>query len=60
MKEVIDAKEIPKCASCGGLVKPDIVFFGEALPMRFFERRVDLQRTGTPHNYIPPLFLFLC
>lgn len=23
---------------CGGLVKPDIVFFGEGLPDRFFER----------------------
>lgn len=24
------------CNSCGGLVKPDIVFFGESLPARFF------------------------
>jgi NAD-dependent histone deacetylase SIR2 len=54
MKEVIDAKEIPKCVSCGGLVKPDIVFFGEALPMRFFERRVDMHRTGTPQPSSPP------
>jgi NAD-dependent SIR2 family protein deacetylase len=22
---------------CGGLVKPDIVFFGESLPQRFFQ-----------------------
>lgn len=22
---------------CGGLVKPDIVFFGEGLPARFFQ-----------------------
>lgn len=27
---------IPKC-ECGGLVKPDIVFFGEGLPEEFFE-----------------------
>lgn len=27
---------IPKC-ECGGLVKPDIVFFGEGLPDEFFE-----------------------
>ena len=53
MKEVIDAKEIPKCPSCGGLVKPDIVFFGEALPMRFFDRRVDMHRTGSPHSPLP-------
>lgn len=24
--------ETPKCAQCGGVIKPDIVFFGEALP----------------------------
>lgn len=27
---------MPKCEECDGLVKPDIVFFGEALPERFF------------------------
>jgi NAD-dependent SIR2 family protein deacetylase len=35
----------PRCEDprCGGLVKPSIVFFGEGLPPRFFERRrVDL------------------
>ena len=29
--------EVVRC-QCGGLVKPDIVFFGEGLPDRFFER----------------------
>ncbi|CAN6674481.1 NAD-dependent protein deacetylase Hst2p [Trichomonascus vanleenenianus] len=31
---------IPRCKRqwCNGLVKPDIVFFGESLPHRFFER----------------------
>jgi len=28
-------EEIAKCTQCGGLVKPDIVFFGEPLPKRF-------------------------
>ncbi|GEQ67156.1 hypothetical protein JCM33374_g819 [Metschnikowia sp. JCM 33374] len=28
---------IPKCSRCNGYVKPDIVFFGEALPIRFFD-----------------------
>ncbi|XP_059478518.1 NAD-dependent protein deacetylase sirtuin-2 [Neocloeon triangulifer] len=37
MKEQIFADEIPKCISCGGIVKPDIVFFGENLPTRFFQ-----------------------
>lgn len=34
--EKIFADEIPHCAECDGLVKPDIVFFGENLPDRFF------------------------
>lgn len=28
--------KVPRCKECGGLVKPDIVFFGEALPENFF------------------------
>jgi NAD-dependent SIR2 family protein deacetylase len=33
MKHKVFAKDPPKCEACGGLVKPDIVFFGE--PVRF-------------------------
>mmetsp|Transcript_32583 Transcript_32583/g.103832 ORF Transcript_32583/g.103832 Transcript_32583/m.103832 type:complete len:253 (+) Transcript_32583:889-1647(+) len=33
--------EVCRCSSCGGLVKPDIVFFGENLPARFFSSTVD-------------------
>lgn len=38
MKEKIFADKIPKCqkSSCDGVVKPDIVFFGENLPDRFY------------------------
>lgn len=35
--EKVFADEIPMCKSCKGLVKPDIVFFGENLPSRFFQ-----------------------
>lgn len=28
---------ISRCAECGGIVKPDVVFFGEQLPPKFFE-----------------------
>ncbi|KAK7048674.1 NAD-dependent protein deacetylase [Favolaschia claudopus] len=35
MKVKIDAMETPHCESCRGLVKPDIVFFGESLPDQF-------------------------
>ncbi|KAI6189907.1 NAD-dependent protein deacetylase [Aphelenchoides bicaudatus] len=35
-KEVL----VPKC-SCGGLIKPNIVFFGENLPARFFTSAIN-------------------
>ncbi|KAJ7256810.1 DHS-like NAD/FAD-binding domain-containing protein [Mycena haematopus] len=35
MKQKILAKETPRCETCNGLVKPDIVFFGESLPDDF-------------------------
>ncbi|XP_042295032.1 NAD-dependent protein deacetylase sirtuin-2 [Sceloporus undulatus] len=48
MKEKIFSSLIPKCEKCESIVKPDIVFFGENLPSRFFSlmdsdfRNVDL------------------
>lgn len=36
MKEQIFEDHVPTCASCNGVVKPDIVFFGEDLPQRFY------------------------
>ncbi|KAL2876117.1 Sir2 histone deacetylase Hst2 [Colletotrichum sp. CLE4] len=35
MEKHVQDEHVPKCDSCGGLVKPDIVFFGEALPETF-------------------------
>lgn len=35
MREFVTRGDIPHCPECDGLVKPDIVFFGEALPERF-------------------------
>ncbi|KAF8424934.1 DHS-like NAD/FAD-binding domain-containing protein [Tirmania nivea] len=39
MKENVEKLEIPHCNTpqCNGVVKPDIVFFGESLPPRFFQ-----------------------
>uniref|UniRef100_A0A2K6AGJ8 NAD-dependent protein deacetylase sirtuin-2 n=1 Tax=Mandrillus leucophaeus TaxID=9568 RepID=A0A2K6AGJ8_MANLE len=34
--EKIFSEVTPKCEDCQSLVKPDIVFFGESLPARFF------------------------
>lgn len=33
---IVEQGTAPKCGKCNGLVKPDIVFFGESLPKRFF------------------------
>lgn len=43
IKEHIMSKTIPRClrSTCGGLVKPDIVFFGERLPSAFHDN-IDL------------------
>ncbi|KTG42453.1 hypothetical protein cypCar_00032915 [Cyprinus carpio] len=32
---------IPKCPTCKGIIKPDIVFFGEELPQQFFTYLTD-------------------
>jgi len=41
MEKAVKTKQVPHCLqkSCGGLVKPDIVFFGEALPPLFHASR---------------------
>ncbi|KAL6714651.1 Sir2 histone deacetylase Hst2 [Lecanora helva] len=41
MKQFVSKAEVPHCLTpqCNGLVKPDIVFFGEALPQKFHESR---------------------
>lgn len=41
MKEHVFKGQVPRCADkdCDGLVKPDIVFFGEALPKSFYDNR---------------------
>jgi NAD+-dependent protein deacetylase SIR2 len=41
MREAVHTKEVPRCLekTCNGLVKPDIVFFGEALPEAFHRNR---------------------
>lgn len=44
MKEHVHAGKVPRCEDkkCGGLVKPDIVFFGEPLPKRWEEKRWEI------------------
>ncbi|KAJ3015846.1 NAD-dependent protein deacetylase sirtuin-2 [Thoreauomyces humboldtii] len=37
IRSIISRDEIPRCDVCKGLVKPDIVFFGQQLPPRFHD-----------------------
>ncbi len=32
--ELFERAEIPYCPACGGIIKPDVILFGEALPVR--------------------------
>ena len=34
---MVEKGEAPSCGVCGGVVKPDITFFGEVMPQRFAE-----------------------
>jgi NAD-dependent deacetylase len=40
MPEPVETVEPPTCA-CGGLIRPDVVWFGEALPTEAWQRSVD-------------------
>jgi NAD-dependent deacetylase len=39
--------DAPACPSCGALLKPDVVFFGELLPVEAIERATDLAREAS-------------
>ncbi len=39
-----DFEKTPTCAFCGGLVRPDVVWFGEYLPVAAFEEAIDSAR----------------
>lgn len=59
MKAAIERAEIVRCGQCGGLVKPDIVFFGEAVSGRqgsFCEDPGVLTSMNATHTQLPPLF----
>lgn len=39
--EAIMRGEVPRCAACGGVVKPDVVLFGEQLPAQVVTRALE-------------------
>ena len=40
----LETEAAPSCRTCGGVLKPDVVFFGELLPERAIERASELAR----------------
>ena len=39
-----DTESVPQCSVCGGLLRPDVVWFGEALPRDHLEAAVEAAR----------------
>jgi NAD-dependent deacetylase len=37
----IDFDELPPLCSCGGLIKPDFIFFGESIPMDAYQKSLE-------------------
>ena len=44
--DVTDAATLPRCARCGGPVRPDVVWFGEALDPEVMEAAFDAARSA--------------
>jgi NAD-dependent deacetylase len=40
-----DSESVPRCRVCGGLLRPDVVWFGEALPRAQLEAAVEASRS---------------
>ena len=46
-KTLTDEFEVPKCLRCSGVLKPDVVFFGENVPKERVERAWDMLASST-------------
>jgi NAD-dependent deacetylase len=44
MNDVVLRLPVPACEACGAILKPDVVMFGEAMPVRETERAFELAR----------------
>ena len=36
VEKFLESEEVPKCENCGGMIRPDVVWFGEMLPQNIF------------------------
>lgn len=55
MRNWADLNKTARCPQCGGLLKPDIVFFGETLPECFLSYETDLYNAGRLNDIISSL-----
>jgi NAD-dependent deacetylase len=46
MLVLIEDSGVPRCADCGEVLKPDVVFFGELLPERAIDHAYELARSA--------------
>jgi len=60
VKNIFLNDKAPRCKNCGGLLKPDFIFFGEGIPMDAYENSLNAARTcdlmiliGTKGEVIP-------
>ncbi len=44
LERVLELLPVPECPACGGVLKPDVVFFGELLPEREIAHATELAR----------------
>jgi NAD-dependent deacetylase len=44
LKTFIEGEDIPRCSQCGGILKPDVVLFGEQLPAQIWQQARTLSR----------------
>ncbi len=44
IKSFVIKNDIPKCDACTGVIKPDVVLFGESLPKNFWKNLVDFPK----------------
>ena len=42
LEEFLASKELPRCPKCGSLLRPDVVWFGESLPVKALEGAFEL------------------
>ena len=45
-ERVVELLPVPRCERCGGVLKPDVVMFGELLPADAIDRAFELARTA--------------